>query len=146
MTGIVYQQSEVTAAMIQDGLSCTYLVGEKYLTPDFYSNGKDSGDAENMYVGDDDDNQRTSWDPPKQDQPGYKPMTYGQEALWGSAHDAGVNMAFCDGSVHQISYSINSHVPGNGAPPDIILPSDMPGVHQRLGNRADGMQVDPAQF
>ncbi len=138
MTGIVYQQSEVTAAMIQDGLSCTYLVGEKYLTPDHYFDGNDDGDAESFYSGDDDDNQRTSWDPPRQDTPGFAPMTHGQESLWGSAHDAGINMAFCDGSVHEISYSINSHVPGKGgADPDFPLsPSDVPGVHQRLGNRA----------
>ena len=56
-----------------------------------------------------------------------------------------INMAFCDGSVHQISYEINSwpsvnHQPGSGQP------NDIPGVHQKLGNRADGMQVDPAAF
>ncbi len=146
MTGIVYQESEVTAAMITDGLSCTYLVGEKYLTPDFYSNGGDPGDAESMYSGDDDDNQRTSWYTPMQDTPGYKPMTYNQTCLWGSAHDTGVNMAFCDGSVHEISYSINSNVPNGGHPDPPVAANDQPGVHQRLGNRQDSMQVDPGQF
>jgi prepilin-type N-terminal cleavage/methylation domain-containing protein/prepilin-type processing-associated H-X9-DG protein len=144
-TGIVYQKSEVTAAMIQDGLSCTYLCGEKYLNPDHYTDGLDLGDTETFYNGDDDDNQRTSWDPPKEDTPGWAPGTYAGIGLWGSAHDGGINMAFCDGSVHQISYLIDSwpsvtHSPGSGQP------NDIPGVHQKLGNRADGMQVDPAQF
>ncbi len=146
MTGIVYQQSEVTAAMIKDGLSCTYLVGEKYLTPDHYSDGQENGDAETFYSGDDGDNQRTAWSPPMQDRPGYKTMDDSQDQRWGSAHDAGVNMAFCDGSVHEISYSINSNVPGNGDPDTPLSATDVPGVHQRLGNRADGLQVDINAF
>jgi prepilin-type processing-associated H-X9-DG protein len=58
-----------------------------------------------------------------QDRPGYaNPYRYG------SAHAGGCNMAFCDGSVHRISYAI------------------APELHRRLGNRNDGCVVDMSQL
>jgi len=141
-------------AMISDGTSNTYLVGEKYVVPNYYATGQDSGDAETYYNGDDDDNQRTGWSQPMQDTPDYYPGTYGSIAMFGSAHDSGINMAFCDGSVHQISYTIDSHIPGaprpgNGGGYVYGQPqsaSDPPGVHQRLANRQDGWPVDSSSF
>jgi prepilin-type processing-associated H-X9-DG protein len=151
--GIVFQRSEVTMAMIQDGTSNTYLVGEKYCCPNFYATNIDDFDSESPYNGDDDDNERTGWSAPIQDLVDYYPLAANTISLFGSAHESGLNMAFCDGSVHQISYSINSHVPNNGqgynpnprAKPGQSI-NDPPGVHQRLANRQDGWPVDGSAF
>ena len=125
-TGICYLRSEITVSSISDGLSNTYMLGEKYLCPDNYATGMDPGDNESMYTGDDNDNQRTTYyDPssgpthtPMQDQSGY-PDSY----RFGSAHSGGCNMALCDGSVRSIGYSIDAE------------------THRRLGNRKDGQPV-----
>ena len=43
-TGVIYQCSITKAADITDGLSNTYLLGEKYINPDNYATGMDNGD------------------------------------------------------------------------------------------------------
>ena len=43
-TGVIYCHSSILASQISDGLSNTYLAGEKYLTPDNYETGMDDGD------------------------------------------------------------------------------------------------------
>jgi prepilin-type N-terminal cleavage/methylation domain-containing protein/prepilin-type processing-associated H-X9-DG protein len=48
-----------------------------------------------------------------------------------SRHPGGVHAVFCDGSVHFISDSVNSHAPSSD--------SDPPGTWQRLGWMADGL-------
>ena len=130
-TGVSHVRSEVRLADITDGASNTYLAGEKYINPDYYENGAWSADNSAMYVGQDVDlNRFTNWEPapnvagpPKQDQPGM-------DWYWsfGSAHSSGCHMAFCDGSVHLISYTID------------------PETHRCLGNRKDGMVIDAKSF
>ena len=110
--GIIFQNSEITMGMIRDGTSNTYLCGEKYCCPNFYATSDDTADTECYFAGDDNDNQRSGWTQPMQDTPDYYPSNMSTVSLFGSAHDTGLNMAFCDGSVHVISYTINSHVPG----------------------------------
>ena len=129
---------------ITDGTSCTYLAGEKYVCPDAYLNGDDSGTNECWDEGlDDDVNRVTSWQtgygpsmgtgangtgtgpywPPMQDQPGvYGGGTYSYR--FGGAHPNSFNMVFCDGSVQAIPYNIN------------------PVIHDYLGGRNDGHVVD----
>ncbi len=121
VNGVIYPASDVGFRQITDGTSNTYLVGEKYLNSDHYRDAKDGGDNENMYIGDNGDINR--WSGPKygvfQDRPGL--LTW---HLFGSAHSAGLNMAFCDGSVRLIPYGIDLE------------------IHGRLGNRKDGLPVD----
>lgn len=64
-------------------------------------------------------------------------MPYGANtATSRSRHPGGVNVVFCDGSVHFIGDSIESHVPSTN--------TDPPGAWQRLGWIADGCSVTDA--
>jgi len=122
-TGISFQRSEITSAEIRDGESNTYLLGEKYLNTDHYFTGTDPSDNETMYVGYDNDNFRSTWrdvnNPanswtPLQDQPGFT-----SSQRFGGAHVNGSGFVFVDGSVHYISWGVDSE------------------IHRCLGNRAD---------
>jgi prepilin-type N-terminal cleavage/methylation domain-containing protein/prepilin-type processing-associated H-X9-DG protein len=120
---------------ITDGASRTYLAGEKYVCPDGYFNGLDSGTDECWDEGlDDDVNRVTSWKTgngpaygtywrPMQDQPGVMGSPL-YSYKFGSAHAGSFNMVFCDGSVQAIPYTID------------------PVVHDYMGGRNDGNIVD----
>jgi prepilin-type N-terminal cleavage/methylation domain-containing protein/prepilin-type processing-associated H-X9-DG protein len=125
--GIIYEGSNVNNSKITDGTSKTFLVGEKSLYIDSYTNGLDFGDNEQMYQGDDIDSTRragdstSTHDAPIQDttsDPASAP--YG----FGSPHSGGINFVMCDGSVHVIPYDI-----------DLT-------TYARLGNRSDGEEID----
>jgi prepilin-type N-terminal cleavage/methylation domain-containing protein/prepilin-type processing-associated H-X9-DG protein len=129
-TGICYLRSRVMISEITDGASNTYMLGEKYLVPDNYYNGNDGADNESIFAGTDNDNLRvtyyngnTATHTPIQDTPGRWDSN-----RFGSAHPIGLNMSFCDGSVQAINYSID------------------PEAHRRLGNRQDGLSVDPKNY
>jgi prepilin-type N-terminal cleavage/methylation domain-containing protein len=125
-TGVVYPGSMATAASVTDGLSNTYLFGEKYLDPDEYTNGVDGGDNENAYMGDNADIIRwgiPGYPPPMPDTPGSA-----QYYNYGSAHPSGFGVALCDGSVRVISFFIDQE------------------THRRLSNRADGLPIDASKF
>lgn len=114
-TGICHLRSEVVLAQIRDGTSHTYMIGEKHLVP-----SGDPGDDQALYVGYDWDTVRwanAKWTP-WPDSAGAAPQRFG------SAHPQACQFAFCDGSVHEISFGID------GA------------VHRRLGNRQDGQPID----
>jgi len=121
--GVSVQRSEIRMADIDDGVSNTYLVGEKYMNADLYETGTDPGDNEGVYGGFSNDITRVTGYPPLQDQPGY--TNYNG---FGSAHAGGLNMSLCDGSVRLITYSISSD------------------VHARLGNREDGYTIPASAF
>ena len=116
-TGIAFLGSRVQLRDVTDGTSKTYMLGEKYLSPDAYENGMSMGDDNSVYSGHD-------WDTCRWAHPDYPPLpdTPGGDyaAHFGSAHAAGFQMAFCDGSARLISYEIE------------------PEIHAAMGNRRDG--------
>ena len=59
--------------------------------------------------------------PPLPDTPGYSSLG---DVVYGSAHNNVFNVAFCDGSVQPMSYTID------------------PTVHKNLGNRKDDQPID----
>jgi prepilin-type N-terminal cleavage/methylation domain-containing protein/prepilin-type processing-associated H-X9-DG protein len=103
--GIIFRRSEVKLSDITAGVSNTYLLGEKYLDPDKYGSGTDKADNETLYSGFNNDINRCTSLPPKQDYPG-SPDTL----RFGSAHPAALNMAYCDGSVRGVEYSVNADI------------------------------------
>lgn len=125
--GIVFVRSEVRPRHIADGLSKTYLFGERYVDPQHYATGISLADNENAYSGWNNDNLRTCWYDPDDPSQNLVPMqdTRGVEEWkrFGSAHTAGAGFVFCDGSVRLIGFDVD------------------PATHYRLGSRADGQAV-----
>lgn len=116
--GISHQRSSVRASQISDGLSKTYLVGEKYLNPEGYASGRDLGDDHSCLIGDDLDMHAWTSEPPLQDRQGFTDYY-----RFGSNHSGGFGVALCDGSVRYLDYAID------------------PAVHRYLGNRRDQQSV-----
>jgi prepilin-type N-terminal cleavage/methylation domain-containing protein len=116
ITGIIFVHTLYRQRHLTDGTSKTYCVGEKYINPDFYENGASSGDNQNVFAGDDRDVVRYALDLPLQDTPGKE-----YDAIFGSAHSGVWNMAFCDGSIQSMTYSIQST------------------THRNLAHRSDGL-------
>jgi len=114
LNGVVFQRSTVSIAMITNGTSNTYMVGEKYLNPDNYTTGRDPSDNENMYTGYNNDVYRCGFNVPLQDRKGLT-----DTLRFGSLHPAGVQMCYCDGSVRLVAYNVSR------------------AVHQREANRGD---------
>jgi prepilin-type N-terminal cleavage/methylation domain-containing protein len=94
-----YQMRDVT-----DGLSNTYLFGEKYVNPDHYTTAQDLGDNENAYIGSDRDTIRHH-NPPTRDRRGYD-----NSYAFGSAHPSGFSMVYCDGSVRHMPFNVDPNV------------------------------------
>ena len=134
--GITYEKSQVQSAHVRDGMSNTYMLGEKYLDLNHYTTGLDPGDDESAYGGD--------WEciirwggmvhcggnlvpsPPMRDEQGNPGVpAYG---CFGSSHAAVCQFVFCDGSVHPISYNIDLS------------------THDRLCRRNDGLPVDTSKY
>jgi prepilin-type N-terminal cleavage/methylation domain-containing protein len=118
--GVCFLRSEIRISEIEDGTSQTYLLGEKYVISSDYEGVVDKGDRGVLYSGFNNDQHRSAL---------YQPHCDSEDTDWaglayGSAHPDIFNMAFCDGSVHAIPYSI-----------DIQL-------HQRLAQIADGEAID----
>lgn len=140
-TGVVFGRSEINFRKITDGTSKVYMVGEKYMSTDNYEDGLDFGDNEPAFSGNNTDTLRITAPhrgirgklPLRTDRPGPsddglnggKPTDpgYGGELIFGSAHSAGFNMAFCDGSSRNIPFDID------------------PEVHRTYGHRYDGVVI-----
>jgi hypothetical protein len=127
----MFQLSRVAPRHITDGLSKTYLLGEKFLPPEEYESGYSFGDDQALYVGFDRDQSRSTHrlHPPLRDRSAPRVwLKDGDDETvldwnFGSAHHQSLGMASCDGSVRRVGYDI-----------DAVL-------HERMGNRADGQIV-----
>lgn len=122
--GVIFERSEVRIGQITDGSSSTYLIGERYMNPDLYTDpdavrsphwgGHDQGNVAST-------GSRTAPgrrplpNPPRQDRPAL-----GTSFGFGSSHPGVFNMSLCDASVQSVSYEID------------------PMVHHNLGTRAGG--------
>ncbi len=125
MTGVSFENSHIRPREVIDGLSHTYLIGEKNLSPDFYRNGADGSDDWSMYSGAQNDTQRLCCnDGLGSFQPARDRAGTAWEVNFGSAHAASFNMMMCDGSVQSVRYDID------------------PVLHSRLGNRKDQQPID----
>jgi prepilin-type N-terminal cleavage/methylation domain-containing protein len=128
-TGIIMSHNRFKFTDVEDGTSNTFMIGEKYIGPDWYLNGVSLGDDQGPYVSDDRDTSRAAQDywgaymQPTQDTAGWD-NTFG----FGSAHSNGLYFALCDGSVRFVNYSIVER------------------VYRQLANRKDGKPIDPGQF
>ncbi|TWT87222.1 Type II secretion system protein G precursor [Pseudobythopirellula maris] len=119
-TGVMFYRSELGLNRITDGLSKTYLLGEKFMEPRLYD---PTGERDNTfsyaanqgaYAGFEWENGKVAWGPdsledieffePRQDTDG---LSFERSPPFGSAHPGVFNMGFCDGSVQSVSYEID---------------------------------------
>lgn len=161
-TGITFQHMVYSTAHIKDGTSKTYLIGEKYLCPKYYDHvpvvQRPWGDDQGPFAGDERDAVRYACAAPQQDnlQLGSQGGDSDQlpspakemklDWIFGGPHSGVFNMVFCDGSVHSISFDINSHVELETDSSKRLGTLKNRGVHQRLANRHDGEPVDDGPF
>lgn len=115
LTGISFERSLIAIKHITDGTSTTYMIGEKYLNPLHYDTGGSGSDNETWCTGFNNDNYRTGSSVPRRDRPNYENAN-----SFGSAHTAGVYMAYCDGHVEVVQWAID------------------PKLHKNQANRHDG--------
>jgi prepilin-type N-terminal cleavage/methylation domain-containing protein len=146
-SGVIFQRSNVTDGHIKDGLSKTYLIGEKYIDRRHYDTGTYISDRGNMFSGMGSDNYRTTYVRPQNsglgaDDPGQPfdstlptlvndrddASGTGNQCVFGSPHSGIVHFAFCDGSTKPISSSIDGL------------------THRYLGEKADNKVMDDAAF
>lgn len=149
ITGVSYEGSALPMALIRDGTSNTYLVGEKAMDQAHYTDGQDPGDLYPALSGADNDIHRwtANYDSSNRTAnplPPASPFTAGLPPVgdrlnlaatcsdyyrrFGSAHSGTFNVALCDGSVRSIAYTID------------------PLVHFYLGHRSDKQPVDASKF
>ncbi|QDV74447.1 DUF1559 family PulG-like putative transporter [Botrimarina mediterranea] len=116
--GVSYLRSEVRVGQITDGTSRTVFAGEKALHPKDYATGTDAANDQCLYSGHDKDNAAYTGEgfwlgsaesnpqmtfPPVKDGEPNKVM----QLRFGSAHPAGILMAFCDGSVRLYGFDVD---------------------------------------
>jgi prepilin-type N-terminal cleavage/methylation domain-containing protein len=115
--GVFFLRSEIGWKDVVDGLSNTYLIGEKRVSINNYGGYADRGYDESPFCGSDIDIQRWT------ELPLIADSTTVEWTAFGSAHSGVVHMAMCDGAVRSLSVSLDRE------------------THRRLGNRKDRQVV-----
>jgi prepilin-type N-terminal cleavage/methylation domain-containing protein len=124
-TGVVTQKTSTNLSQITDGTSNTLLVGDKQLDLSYL--GQFWGDNNEGYTAAwDDDTMRNTHLAPLPDFTGGE--GWGGTNAFGSSHAQCFQVVLVDGSVHRISYSINT------------------AMFNYLGIRDDGHPIDPNLF
>jgi prepilin-type N-terminal cleavage/methylation domain-containing protein/prepilin-type processing-associated H-X9-DG protein len=126
--GISHIRAGIQGRKIADGLSHTYLIGEKYLDADHYFDGLAAGDNETLYSGYCSDLHRFGRVDliPERDSPaGLVPLG---DWRFGSAHANALNIAMCDGAVRVLSYDVD------------------PIIHSQAATRVDMPKPQPPRF
>ena len=112
--GLFQRMAVLRSSHAVDGMTMTYIVGEKYVAAGKYQSGLDSGDRAPLIAGYSSSNIRWGFERPRPDAADERPNAFG------SAHEDGFNMAFADGSVRMLDYDID------------------PAVHKAMSSRNDG--------
>ena len=120
-TGVIYLGSEINESDVIDGMSNTYLIGEKYIGSDHYDGGTAGADNEGAYSGYDNDNCRTSRNAPERDHPDAAGIP--DHCIFGSAHPSIWLTSMCDGSVKSVAFTVDRN------------------VHRYSGHRYDGQTI-----
>lgn len=113
MTGVSFERSLVAMPHVTDGLSNTYLVGERHIPIDSYATGYHYGDNETWCTGFNNDNYRKTGrlvDGEVVEASPAPDSARDVSSSWsrfGSAHAQAWNAAFCDGSVRAVTYDID---------------------------------------
>jgi prepilin-type N-terminal cleavage/methylation domain-containing protein/prepilin-type processing-associated H-X9-DG protein len=112
--GLFQRMAVLRSSHTVDGMTMTYMVGEKYVSAGNYQTGRDSGDKAVLFSGYSSSNIRWAFERPRPDAADEHPNAFG------SAHEDGFNMAYADGSVRTIGYDVD------------------PALHKSMASRNDG--------
>jgi prepilin-type N-terminal cleavage/methylation domain-containing protein len=123
--GVVGVASELEIRQIEDGTSSTIWVGEKYINKDMYdapAGSNNEGNDQGWDCAADVDNVRWAMSTPKPDEwiDPAGPNSIQNFQVFGSAHNAGCQFVFCDGSGRMVAFEVD------------------PVVFHQMGNRFDG--------
>ncbi len=108
--GIVAMHSVVTMegmTGVPDNKDTCYLIGEKYMSSDSYTNGLDPGDKYSAMSGDDVSLIRWGASIPAMDRSANNNPPPNPTTIFGSSHSAGWNAAFVGGNVQLIGWGID---------------------------------------
>ncbi len=120
-TGISFLRSLVRDNQIKDGMTYTYLIGEKFVDSYHYDDGFYDADNDTMYSGFGNDNYRLTSEAPLND---TNDSNGAARCRFGGPHNAITQFVFCDGAVHSINNSIDAT------------------THRFFGERADKQVID----
>lgn len=109
-SGISHLRRGMRAQGIEDGLSATYLAGEKFVELSHYEDGEFLGDNEAVLSGFSNDNHRYARLKLEPLPDSARNLDTSAQLRFGSAHVAGVVFATCDGAVALTSFDVDDEI------------------------------------